>query len=252
MKRQQSVYENVNERMARACVRNTNVSYKHASEACAYIKGKTVAKAKAMLERVLNHENALPLRKFNKEGAGHKPGKVGPGRFPEKTVSAIHDLLLNVQVNAKQKGLDSENAKIIHLCAHKGANQPRYGRSKRGIMKRCNMEIIVEDTSLRKERQKTEEKESAQPKETAQQQPQQQEGASSPAEEEEKQTPVSETAGTTTKKKAAQGTKKKGQTQYSKNTAASQGKSQSKKKSSPSSSSQAKSTKKAKKSASTE
>ena len=152
MKRQQSVYGDVNEQKARACVNNTNVSYKHASEACAFIRGKPLTKGKAMLERVLNHEIALPLRRFNKEGAGHKPGGVGPGRYPEKAVSALHDLLQNVEVNARQKGIDPENAKIIHICAHKGANQPRYGRSKRGIMKRCNMEIIIEDTSSKEKK----------------------------------------------------------------------------------------------------
>lgn len=136
---------NMNEQRAKAIAKNLGISTKQSIEMCAFLRGKELQQAKKLLEGMLDMKVALPMRRYNQEGAGHKKGKVGPGKYPINTASAFHDLLENVEVNAQNKGLDTNQLKIVHLCAHWGSKQQRYGRSKRGVMKRTHVEVIVEE-----------------------------------------------------------------------------------------------------------
>lgn len=138
---------------ASAMMRNKPVSLKYSLEIISNIKGKRVDKSLAFLQRILNHEEFLPLRRYNKK-IGHKKGdskmfsKIG--RYPERCVKALMDLLESVKANADYKGLDSDNLLITHMFAsqgfHKISNQSQ-GRiaGKRRKRKATHLEIIVQE-----------------------------------------------------------------------------------------------------------
>ena len=135
--------QNIKENTAKALALNAGVSTKQAIEVCNYIRGKPLARAKKELEEIIAHKRPLPMRRFNQEGTGHKPG-IGPGKYPENTCSAIHDLLENAESNAKFKGLDTTKLRIIHILANRGPQQMRHGRKRGVVAKRTHLEVVVE------------------------------------------------------------------------------------------------------------
>jgi len=125
------------EKMARAYGRDLPISTKQSIEICKLIKGKSVEKAKKILENV--EKKAVPFTRFNRD-VGHKPG-IGPGRYPIKTAKNILKVLKNAETNASQKGLS--DLVIIHSCCHKAARSWHYGRKRRQKNKRSHIEIIL-------------------------------------------------------------------------------------------------------------
>jgi large subunit ribosomal protein L17e len=68
------------------------------------IRGKNLKKAVAYLNDVLEHKQCVPFRRFN-GGIGRtaqaKVHGVTQGRWPEKSVKFILNLLKNVEANAQ-------------------------------------------------------------------------------------------------------------------------------------------------------
>jgi large subunit ribosomal protein L22 len=128
------------EEVARAVAVNVPISTKTAVMMAAYLRGKSVERAKRDLEDVLTQKRALPFTRFS-EGAGHKPG-MGPGKYPKKTSEAFLELLNSVIANAQDKGFGSE-LKLVGVTAHKAATSPRYGRHRGRSNKSTHVEMIV-------------------------------------------------------------------------------------------------------------
>lgn len=104
---------------AKARASDLRTSFKNMRETAMAIKNMPLAKARAYLNRVLDHKSCVPLRRFN-GSAGRCPQTKehnfsGPGRFPEKSVKHLLDLLTNAESNAESKELDSENLHITHI-----------------------------------------------------------------------------------------------------------------------------------------
>ncbi len=104
---------------AKARASDLRTSFKNMRETAMAIKNMPLAKARAYLNRVLEHKSCVPLRRFN-GSAGRTPltkehNFSGPGRFPEKSVKHLLDLLTNAESNAEGKELDSENLHITHI-----------------------------------------------------------------------------------------------------------------------------------------
>jgi len=140
-----------NKKNARAIAANRRISTKYAVEICREIKGKPVKKAEAFLERVREHTDYLPLRKYSKKVA-HRKGKgahvVKAGRFPENACKEFLDLLKSVKANADAKGLDTEKLMVMDALATQGfrrtAMQPKghiSGRMRE--RKSTHLEIVV-------------------------------------------------------------------------------------------------------------
>ncbi|MDD3159684.1 MAG: 50S ribosomal protein L22 [Candidatus ainarchaeum sp.] len=119
-------------KIAKARMTNANISLKYSTEICNQIKGLNVDKVIDWMNRIINHEEYLPLKMYNKKVA-HRKGdaKNGSksGRFPQKTISEFIKLLELVKSNADFKGLD-ENLTIIHAFASKGVS--RYSHQSKG------------------------------------------------------------------------------------------------------------------------
>ena len=114
---------------ARAMTTNANISLKYSTEICNQLKGKNIDKATAWLSRIENHEEYLPLKRYNKKVA-HRKGDakegVKSGRYPEKTIKSFVTLLNSAKSNADFKGLDEDKLTIIHAFASKGISRMTY------------------------------------------------------------------------------------------------------------------------------
>lgn len=153
-------YNGPEEGTARAVLKGAAISTKTAIEISKHLKGKTTEAAKAILERIITHEEALPYTRFT-NGLGHKKG-MAAGRYPEKASKAFLQLISNAEANASQAGLSSE-LKIIHLLAHQASRPYHYGRMRRRQVKASHVEVVVKEMeakkqSVKKATPKTEEK----------------------------------------------------------------------------------------------
>ena len=139
-------YQGNEERVAKACSKDLNVSWKHCNEVCYAIRGKRVTSAVTYLNDVLERKTFIPMRRYN-TGIPHRKGGK-PGRYLDKSVKIIIKLLENVKANAEHKGLDGEKLKIIHSTAYKASTISRIkpkGRSKRHCIDLADIEIAVKE-----------------------------------------------------------------------------------------------------------
>ena len=138
---------------ARALMTNVPISIKYSTEICNQIKGKQVNKAIEFLERIYNHEEYLPLKRYHKK-VGHRKGNAlngeKSGRYPELTVREFVNLLNLAKTNADFKGLDAEKLLIIHIFCGMGINRYSYqskgkiaGKARR--RNSTNIEVIVQE-----------------------------------------------------------------------------------------------------------
>lgn len=139
MKQGYAFQEFENETMARALGRDLPISTKNSAMVCNAIRGKTIERAKKILEDTAQKKNAIKFTRFNFD-RGHKK-KIGPGKFPVKTCEFILGLLKSAESNAYQKNL--ENLFIAHICAHKASKPWHYGRHRGRQMKRSHIEIVL-------------------------------------------------------------------------------------------------------------
>jgi large subunit ribosomal protein L22 len=103
------------------------ISFKHAVEICAAIRGKKVEDAIKYLEDVVAMKRAVPFKKYKKKVA-HKRGleKWYAGRYPQKAAKYILKVLKNLEANAEYKGLEKDRLIIVHAQAKKGRVLRRY------------------------------------------------------------------------------------------------------------------------------
>ncbi len=155
------------EHTATATISNVPISTRQSVEICGAVRGKSLVKAKAFLQRVINMENAVPYKRF-KMNVAHKPGYIAAGRYPIKSCRFILTLLNSVESNAEDKGLDKEKLYIQTIIANKASRGYRPGRI-RGIKARnTHVKIIVAEWEVDEKRQKSAQKETLAPKETKQ------------------------------------------------------------------------------------
>ena len=140
-------------KVAKAIAKNQQVSTKYATEMCREIKAKKLSKVKKTLQRIIDKQEFLPLRTYNRKVA-HRKGEsksgVKSGRYPKLACNAFIKLLESVQANADFKGLDSENLLIAHAFASQGFRRYSFqskGRisGKRRRRKSTHIEVIVRE-----------------------------------------------------------------------------------------------------------
>ncbi len=139
--------------IAKAMAKNQGISVKYATELCREIRGKRLDKAAAMLQRIAEKKQFLPLRRYRKKvphRRGQSMSKVKSGRFPAKACRVFLKLLDSVKANADFRGLDAENLLIAHCFASAGFRrrgmQPKGAiAGKRRQRKSCHLEIIVRE-----------------------------------------------------------------------------------------------------------
>lgn len=147
------------ETMARAYGNGLPISVKHATMVCQYIRGKSLTRAKKMLQEVIMMEKAVPMTRFNFD-RGHKKS-IGPGRYPVKTCQEIVHILESAEKNAQQKNLG--DVVVLHICAQRAAKPWHYGRKRRRQMKRAHVEVVVGKGAETKKEEKKQTKKKSEP-----------------------------------------------------------------------------------------
>ena len=112
----------------RASIREKDISHKHAREIAVAIKGKSIEKARELLENVISRREAIPYRRYNNEVAHRSNIRDGffAGRFPKKAASEFLRILDNLESNAEYKGMDLDRLRIVSAAVHQGKKLKRF------------------------------------------------------------------------------------------------------------------------------
>ena len=132
------------EHSARAMALDLPISTKQSIEICSAIRSKPLEKAKEILKRVIKLKTPIPFKRF-KLNVGHKRGHLAAGRYPIKASEYILKLLNQVETNAQDKGLNTDNLVIKHIKADYGSRIWHRGRQSRQKMKRTHIEVVTEE-----------------------------------------------------------------------------------------------------------
>ena len=138
----------------RASIREKDISHKHAREIAVAIKGRSIEKARELLENVISRKEAIPYRRYNNEVAHRSNIRDGffAGRFPKKAASEFLRILDNLESNAEYKGMDLDRLRIVSAAVHKGTKlkwfQPRaMGRSSPKFDTLVHVELVAQEAS---------------------------------------------------------------------------------------------------------
>ena len=75
---------------------NLDCHHKHCYHIAKAIRGMNAEDAREYLEEVVEKKSAIPYQRRSRKGrggntmAGHRKGKMGPGKFPKKSLLGIH------------------------------------------------------------------------------------------------------------------------------------------------------------------
>jgi ribosomal protein uL22 len=155
--------KDMNETRAHAVMMDVPISYKVAVLVSKKIKGMTAQKAVVFLQDVQSKKRAVPYTKFN-DSVGHKPGSLGPGRYPEKAAKLFEGLVKSAIANAEDRDLGSDV--WVEFCVPQQASRPWHsGRVGRRKFKRSHVEIVLTNAPHPKTVKKQARKVSAKPAE---------------------------------------------------------------------------------------
>lgn len=137
------------EKIAKASLREVDVSPKWSRELCRALLGLTINQARSLCEDIINFKRPIHYKRYNKN-RGHRRGLGSPGGFPVKAAKLFSKLLDSLEANAEFKGLDPEKMKIVHAVAYKGRKIyktiPRaFGRSTPYIKQLVHVELVAEE-----------------------------------------------------------------------------------------------------------
>lgn len=122
------------------------------------LKNLTLKKAKIYLQNVLDKKDVVPLRRFcgsaGRSNLCKNHNYHGPGRFPEKSVKHLLDLLSNAESNAEVKSLDTDKLSITHIQVNQAQHGRRrtyraHGRINAYMSSPCHVEVILTEKVCR-------------------------------------------------------------------------------------------------------
>ena len=136
---------------------NLDCHHKHCYHIAKAIRGMGADEAISYLEDVIDKKRAIPYRRRSRKGrggntmAGHRKGKMGPGKFPNKASKEFIKLINSAMENARQRydTIDPEEMVITHVAAHRGQVAANWrararGRTSPSNHYQVNLEIFLE------------------------------------------------------------------------------------------------------------
>ncbi|MFL2963524.1 MAG: 50S ribosomal protein L22 [Candidatus Thalassarchaeaceae archaeon] len=143
--------------LATARAVNVNCHHKHCYHIAKALRGMNASDAILYLDDVINKKKAIPYTRRSRKGrggntmAGHRKGKVGPGKYPNKASKEFSKLISSAMDNARQRydTIDPDDMIITHIAAHRGQVatnwRPRaQGRATPSNHYQVNLEIFLE------------------------------------------------------------------------------------------------------------
>eukprot|EP00287_Rhodomonas_sp_CCMP768_P010452 CAMPEP_0196717694 /NCGR_PEP_ID=MMETSP1091-20130531/1056_1 /TAXON_ID=302021 /ORGANISM="Rhodomonas sp., Strain CCMP768" /LENGTH=158 /DNA_ID=CAMNT_0042058143 /DNA_START=271 /DNA_END=747 /DNA_ORIENTATION=- len=118
------------------------------------IKGMELESARKYLNKVLEKKDVIPLRRFGGSAGRSRlcklHGHFGPGRYPEKSVKHLLDILTNAESNAEVKSLDTENLYVTHIQVNQAQKGRRrtyraHGRINAYMSNPCHVEVVLSE-----------------------------------------------------------------------------------------------------------
>lgn len=127
------------------------VHFKNTFEVAAAIRGLDLKRAQAYLRAVIEHKEIIPYLRYAGGVGRHAQAKqfgTTKGRWPEKSVKIILDLLKNLEASADSKGLDVDNLTLWHVQVNRAQKGRRktfraHGGIKPYLSSNCHIEIIA-------------------------------------------------------------------------------------------------------------
>jgi large subunit ribosomal protein L22 len=136
-------YQKNEENTVRAVGRNLSVSPKQGTEICKYVRGRSLNQAKMLLQQSIDMKRAVPFTRFV-NGLGHKSG-MSAGRYHPKACSLILGVIKSAEANAKNKGYNASDLKVVHIAMQIGPKNNHQGRQKRSIVKNSHIEVVLRE-----------------------------------------------------------------------------------------------------------
>ncbi|KAI4146545.1 MAG: hypothetical protein LQ340_005890 [Diploschistes diacapsis] len=127
------------------------VSFKNTRETAQAINGWKLQRALTYLNNVIDHKEAVPMRRYAGGTGRAAQGKqfgVSRARWPVKSAEHLLTLLKNAEANADTKGLDTSNLIIKHIQVNQAPKQRRrtyraHGRINPYMSNPCHIEMIL-------------------------------------------------------------------------------------------------------------
>jgi len=113
------------------------------------VKGLKLNKAIVYLENCAEHKQIIPFRVYTGGVGRHaqvKAFKHTLGRWPEKSIKAVRELLINLRANAETKGLDIDRCTVSHAVVQRAVCGRRrtyraHGRISPYLASNCHVEF---------------------------------------------------------------------------------------------------------------
>merc|ERR1712195_316050 len=132
-------------------VSDLRVHYKNTYNVARACKGLRLNKAISYMDACLAKETIIPFRVYTGGVGRHAQCKVFKhelGRWPEKSIKAVKDLLINLRANAQaaDKGLDIDRCVINHAVCQRAVSGRRrtyraHGRISPYLSSNCHIEF---------------------------------------------------------------------------------------------------------------
>lgn len=154
----------VSSKSCQARVSYIRTHFKNMHETAMAVKGMKLDKAFDYLSSVLDHKRCIPFRRFN--GSIGRTGQAkewgtDKGRWPEKSVKFLQNLLQNAKSNAVTKGLDTEALIVQHVQVNQAPKMRRrmyraHGRITPYKSSPCHVEVVLVEPAKNVPREKVE------------------------------------------------------------------------------------------------
>ena len=134
---------------AKSRISDLRAHYKNTYEVARATKGMKLKRAITYMDNVLEHKQVIPFRRYS-GGVGRasqaKEFKHTQGRWPEKSVKAVRELLLNLKANAETAKLDVDACVINHVVVQRAVSGRRrtyraHGRISPYLSSNCHVEF---------------------------------------------------------------------------------------------------------------
>jgi large subunit ribosomal protein L17e len=140
---------------AKCKVNDLRAHFKNTYETARACRGMALLRAINYMERVAEHKEVIPFRRFTGGPGRHamcKNVNHHNGRFPAKSVKHVLALLTNLKSNAEAKGLDIEKCQISHVATQRAVSGRRrtfraHGRISPYLSSNCHIEFHVVEKS---------------------------------------------------------------------------------------------------------
>ena len=143
------------EKCAKAKAKDVKISFKNTREAAKMMKGKTIAEIRTYFNQVLAHQRCIPYTKYTgniSRTPQAREFKTTQGRWPEKSIKFLLELLKNLESNAVKDQLNLDTLRVQHVQVNRAQKGRRrtyraHGRITPYMSNPCHVEMwAVEDS----------------------------------------------------------------------------------------------------------